>query len=284
MSNTSTSSAVSAATPSPVPNPISSYCPHTNLRLKSAPVNRYPTPPIPFNRQCAACSLGYKNPEVPSAVGGAGPTDLSQVKLIIVSDYPSNLEVKHNYPFFDNDALRRQRQPMQWRNAGSILRALLFTLFGLDTYTDCWITNAIKCDPKQHQPENTHLKICSQTWLLQEMTRLNEAVCDAPILILGRHAFNAMKLILDAPFPSSLNEGLRRPIFWLNHPIVFAQNPAQVSRSPYHLETRVVSTPKSELVKSVLEVEWIIPGSPLWHYANDLEVLRPFLRINRGES
>lgn len=79
----------------------------------------YTTPQeIPFNTHCQNCEIGrFKcNGNNHYAVGGAGPQDLSQVKLIIISDHPGAYEEKYGYPFVHNEVLRQEYEKGKRKN------------------------------------------------------------------------------------------------------------------------------------------------------------------------
>lgn len=234
-----------------------------------------------FDPTCQSCNLAHVDEKLqkPVAVGGAGPADLTRIRLIVISDYPSTLEVKRGYPLVDNDEERKRRKLIGWRNAGGLLRAALHTLYGLNTYDDCWFTNAIKCDPRNLKPDNSHVACCAKTWLLSELLTLDEAVPTAPILLAGKQAFRALHVLFpDLVLPQSLGEALRsRRYFWRHHFLAFVHNPVQVSRSVYHREVTTRSTPRQILVTKSEELPQILPGSPLWHFLNDLRVLDNYL-------
>jgi len=245
--------------------------------------------PIPFNRTCELCTKLARG----TSVGGAGPKDLSQVKLIVISDYPSNLEEEAGYPLFDNEEKRSQTRVnnsltyIKWRNAGNFLRYELNRLFGLNTYTDTWITNAVKCNPFHKKEQITitegFMKTCTNTWLLNELQTLHQHQLTCPILIAGTTAFRALQYVDNKLYSEltmangkkahSLKDYRRvKGKFWLTHPLVFTVNPAGPAKSVARIETHEVKTK----VFRVQELPYLI-GSPPWQFQEDIKLLAEYL-------
>lgn len=249
-------------------------------------------PLFPFNKSCVACSLGKKD-EL-SALPGSGPDDLTKVKLIVISDNPGHYEIKHQYNFYSNDTERapkynpkiRRNTLEGWRNAGSLIRWALNNMFGLDTYLECYFTNALKCNPDQQTVTEKHIKTCVRTWLQSEITVLDDYCSEVPILIAGNTAYKGLKALspeLAAKLPSSLKDARRSAnYFYKAHPLVFTYNPAAFAKGEAKVEYRVGLTRKQTY--QVLEVKAmpVQVGSPLWMFGKDLELLAPHL--NKIES
>ncbi|EKQ70447.1 uracil-DNA glycosylase [Leptolyngbyaceae cyanobacterium JSC-12] len=244
-------------------------------------------PLISFDRSCKKCPLSCKE-----AVAGGGPDELTDVKLIVVSDHPGAYEIQVNHPFFDNDGKRAskinkktgRKTPEGFRNAGSMLRHTLKTMFGLDTYTDIWCTNIIKCDPKATKPQEAHAKACANAWFKKELATLDQFVPEVPILIAGTLAFKGIVACfpeLKRSLPNSLNDCRRTNHYRLgDHPLIFTFNPAPVARSEFRIETSVtLDSDDTYLVEAVRVIEPPIIGSPVWHFRKDLEPLRNFLDV-----
>lgn len=240
-------------------------------------------PFIKFSRTCTACYLGEG-----FAVGGAGPDDLTDVKLIVVSDHIGAYERKVDYPFYDNDSdrqPRRQRNRRQtvlgFRNAGSMLRYVLSAQFGLDTYNEVYLTNAIKCEPTKQKADEKHAKVCVRTWLLNEFATLDLYAPTAPVLIAGNMAFRGLKY-LQPELANSLGKSLhvcrRTNHHRLNdHPLVFTVNPAVPARAEFRIERQVSVNSANKYQVDSVEVLSPLPGSPVWAFYQDIELLRPFL-------
>lgn len=244
----------------------------------------FPRSPNPFNRECDACSLSCKE-----AVGGVGPDNFNDIKLIVISDYVGAYELKCGYPMYENDKERAPktdrfgvpRSLPGWKNAGALLRSSLNELYGLDTYNDCYITNALKCDPKSVKPTAKHIKVCVIQWLLDELAMLDEQCPSVPILVAGTQAFNALKMI-DSTLNKELTGGLqkyRRTNHYRlkQHPLVFTFNPAAVARNEGRIETDIQRQHNFRVKVTEVQQLPVFVGSPLWHFKRDLMMLDQFL-------
>jgi hypothetical protein len=242
-------------------------------------------PLIKFDRTCKSCTLSCSE-----ATFGAGPDDLSQVRLIVISDFSGAYEQENNMPFWPNDEKRKPKRIKKtgrysvegFRNAGSMLRYTLNRMFGLDTYSDCWMTNVIKCNPKDTKPTEKHAKICTDKWLKNELAILDRYVPDVPVLIAGGIAFKGLKYAfpeLGNALPKGLSDYRRTNHTRLGeHPLVFTTNPAPVARSEFRVETTIgLDEDQIYRIDEVHTIEPIV-GSPPWHFERDLEFLRPFLK------
>lgn len=237
---------------------------------------------IPFETNCTRCDIGREkgNDKKCTAVGGAGPQDLSQVRLIVISDHAGWYEEQEGVPFVHKqEFMKRQGKknidPI--RNAGAILRDMLHEIFGLDTYQEVYMTNVLKCNPAKVTPVDRHYRICS-SWMESEFLVLDEHRPEVPILIAGARATK----VLHRTFPD-FKEGknginyLRRrdDVKIRNHPAIFTFNPAQVARSEPRIET--VANTKNKRVK---DSDWMyppLPGSPTDIMIRDLEYLASYL-------
>lgn len=248
-----------------------------------------PHPEINHNVDCKLCPLGRRFENL--SVAGAGPKDLSKVRLIIISDHPGYYEVNNGYPLYDNEQDRmpskakkgHRKNLADWRNAGNYLRYMLNSLFNLDTYEDTWSTNACKCDRRDSSIlESTHLKPCVTQWLSQEFNVLDQYVPSVPILIAGRHAYKSLS-ILDKSFkagaPTSLNDARRRTdLYYNNHPVVVTVNPASICRLVLRIENNVGPLlNKKREVKSASFWSPYLPGTPETIFRDDLLCLKPYL-------
>lgn len=265
---------------------------------------------IKFDRECRLCELGervqrhneeqekqprakYKQKEKVYSVGGAGPDNLKDVKLIILSDFPGHYESSESNCFPMVDILQnqetRKKGLLKPRNAGSFLRMALSNMYDLNTYTDCWITNAVKCNPLDDTiKESSHLKKCNSKWLANEFSLLDEYCPTAPLLVAGTLAFKALSNI----YPESKNllkeygfNGSRRRSDLIlgtgsiSRGTVVTFNPARIARS----EPRIESSISSKFKLSVTSNDWLyppIPGSPVDLFIKDLRFLTPFLSVS----
>lgn len=251
--------------------------------------NDYPSPPqdINFCNTCTRCSIGQEkeNDQKALAVGGAGPNDLSQVKLIVISDHPGFYEERYGFPFVDKQELqkyefekgKRKKKPDHNRNAGSLLREVLNDRFGLDTYKDCYMTNVLKCDPGKRTILDSHLCSCA-SWLRSEFLTLDKHCPKAPILVGGTKAVRALHYTFkdfQTVSKGGINKLRRRSDIRLgSRPVVFTYNPAIIARSDRRVEINVDK--RSKRVKSSRLCP-PLPGSPLYFLIEDIEFLRYFL-------
>ncbi len=251
---------------------------------------------IRIDPKCEQCELGKRkqrlnsflkaNQDAHYTVGGAGPDDLSKVKLIILSCHPGHSESQERnlYPMVDLSLQQKERRKglLRPRNAGGFLRMALNLMFGLDTYTDCWFTNAVKCNPfDQKIIEAKHIKPCVSHWLTSEFNILNEYCPSVPLLVAGTQAFKACKMLYKRELwmqEWGLNGCRRRAGLMLgNRPVVFTENTTKISRAEPRIESEVVT--KDGRV-TITRNEWLyppLPGTPVASFINDLRFLEPLL-------
>jgi hypothetical protein len=205
------------------------------------------------------------------------------VRLILISDYPGHYESEDNIPFVSND-VKRQPQVSRgkvsllgFRNAGSAIRYYLEEL-RLDTFTEVWMTNAVRCDPEGKSIPDKHLKACVSSWLSNDLRVLDQYVPDVPILIAGSVAFRALQL-LDARFKKLKLRNCRRTNNYRLglHPLVFTYNPVAVGRSEMRVESDIELDAYNQY--KVREVRTLpeLPGSPVWQFRRDLGYLKDLL-------
>ena len=255
-------------------------------------------PLIECSYTCDHCELGKRKqrlnqfpmrPKDPRhfTVPGAGPDDLSKVRLIILSDHSGHYESneKNIHPMVDMSLQQNERVKgiLKPRNAGAFLRMALNLMFGLDTYHDCWITNAVKCNPfDQKIIESRHIKPCVSQWLTSEFLVLQEHCPDAPLLVAGTQAFRACKLMFKQERKLLKEYGLngcrrRGNITLGGRPAIFTENPSKIARAEPRIES---SISVKDGVTTVDRNEWLyppLPGSPVASFINDLKFLEPFL-------
>lgn len=257
-------------------------------------------PLIPLERDCTLCQLGTLRQEHNSrlvsddrdeapqyCVGGAGPDDLTQVKLIVISDYPGPYELQHNYPMFD-----KTKEPgfkpykkgiLQPINAGSLLRSTLSQYLEVDTYTEVYITNAVKCYPaKTTVIENAHVKPCAQHWLSYELNKLDLYCPKAPILVCGTNAFRGLKAAYPA-FRSvfeetkSLNALRRHTITLDNHICTGTFNPALIARSMPTIDEETKQIKGTIRITENAPLSPPMPLSPLHKFIGDILILKDLI-------
>lgn len=262
-------------------------------------------PIIGLDKHCVACTLGENNvahnerhegeekftPHY--AIPGAGPLDLDKVRLIVISDYPGHYETQSQEPMFDITRIREERKKNRYqktgegilhsRNAGCILRMSLNLMYGIDTYEECWITNALKCNPVKVTPHETkHLKVCALKWLSKELYYIDQFKPYIPILIAGNQAFKAMKYIYKDKENLLKEYGLqgcrrRTDIKLGEHPAIFTFNPAVAARSEPRIETAIRENKGKTYITTNDWLYPLLPGSPLHKFIGDLSLLNPYL-------
>jgi uracil-DNA glycosylase family 4 len=256
--------------------------PQSNLTSLPNTYNGNQHPLLKFNKECNACALGKG-----CAVGGAGPDDFNNLKLVVISDSIGEYESLAGYPMYDNYKERMPKYNKKtkrhslpgWKNAGATLREYLSTLFGLNTYTQVWITNAVKCSPQEIKVSDIHIKSCN-FWLKEELELIDYIKPEVPILIAGTSALKAIHRIDPALKPfKSLRVTRRQVLHWRLHPIVTTVNPAVIGRSEARIESpgSVGLTPQNTYKINAVDLFPALIGSPAWNFSQDLELLRPFI-------
>lgn len=242
-------------------------------------------PTIFFDRRCSACALstGY-------AVGSAGPDDLSKVKLIVISDYPGPYETEKGWPQVPNSLIvaeqKKRKQLPPFRNSGQLIRDKLTELFHLDTWSEVWFTNAVRCDPNYMGRKNTvsdtsHLRVCVERWLRPELQILERVKPTVPILCAGAKAVTALKQLYGHNLPTDLklaNGRRKKGLVAGTHPVVITFNPAAVARCEPRIETSIGVNRRKGLLE-VNNVKFLpnLVGSPGWVFEQDLLLLKPYL-------
>lgn len=241
-----------------------------------------PLPELNFNKNCKHCVRG-EGKAIPGCIQNG---NLSKLKLVVISDYPSYYEELNDHNFYDNEGDRAEKRKtgkrlhVGWPNAGNYIRRKLES-FDLDTYQEVYFTNAIKCknnSDKTIVPNQTkEVKKCAQLWLIPELNIIEQINPTVPILLAGKYAFTAFReYIPGSPFHKKLKlkEARRKEFKYKYHPVFVTVNPAAAATSIPKLEFIEVTT-KGDL-KSVRELPTNI-GSPDWLYSKDLELLRQCL-------
>jgi Uracil DNA glycosylase superfamily len=238
----------------------------------------YDTSPIPIDPNCALCPLSNK-----SAVSGNGPANLSDIKLIVISDYPGAYETEFKFPQVPNDwAMAQRKQTPQFvkPNSGRFIRDVLAIEFGL-TKDNIWFTNAVKCDPN-HLGKNLtvttgHVRKCVQHWLHSEFATINSYAPTAPILVAGSKALEAVRTVYPNINGSNIAELLRQVFYLDRHPAVCSYNPATYARSLAYIETdlRIDRRTHSKVItQRTLLNDFIY--SPVHVFIADIAPLRQF--------
>lgn len=261
---------------------------------------------IQQGRDCVKCGIGIENQAhnkrqelieeekrvYHHCVGGAGPDNLQEVKLIVISDFVGHYENLEQFPMVDISKYREERRKglLAKLNAGAILRMALKLMYGLNTYNDCWITNAIKCYPGKVKPLDMHIKACAITWLTAEFQTLDETIPEVPILIAGGQALKGLAHVYKRGGQELLEYGLqgcrrRRGLKLGDHPVVVTFNPATAARSQPKLESEI-RRGKGEKIH-ISRNEWLyplLPGSPVDKFIRDLHLLADYLPLPEEEK
>lgn len=242
-------------------------------------------PIINFDKNCTACNL-CKGTEG-RAVGGAGPDNLENVKLIVFSDHPGHYEVEHGYPFYDNDTERANAKRLpKFYSAGAYIRKVLYRNLGIDSWSEVWSTNVTKCNNQNGKDtvtiKDSYIKECVRKWLNNEIATLHEYNTQTPILALGRHTLTAVKY-LDSSLGKELGNSLKKQTrqvyyLWGSHPLVFSVNPAAVADAEFRQETERGYYMKND-IKKINSIQKFPPlfGSPQWIFDRDIETIKPFI-------
>lgn len=226
-----------------------------------------------FDTTCRACKLAHSDQKKYPCIGGStGATDLSKLKLILISDHPGYYEVKNKYAMYPNIPT----DPLGRLNAGAFIRQVIDS-WGVDSEREVYYTNAVKCEPGSKTIVDEHLNICYRKWLNKELTKLSQLCPNTPILICGTKAFDIMKKYIKETMldpKASLNKYRRKVLTYESHPVVATFNPASVCSSITRIETQDVN--KVNKIDSVIELP-PLPVSPYTIYMKDLESMKNML-------
>lgn len=232
-----------------------------------------------FNNYCKSCALAHSDQqENPPIAGTTETTDLTQLKLIVISDHPGYYEVKNKYCMYDN-AKERQKNPLARMNAGAYLRQIIES-WNINSHTEVYYTNAVKCEPGNKTVLDAHINLCRRKWLLPELIKLDSLCPTAPILICGTNAFNSMRSLMKETMiddKASLNKYRRQILHYNQHPVVATFNPSSVAGSIPRIETQDIT--KLNTIDSVIDLP-PLPVSPTTIYLADLQILKDLLCNN----
>lgn len=254
---------------------------------------------ITHDPDCRHCTLGKmraaynsskeEHQPIEYSVGGSGPRDLTKVRLIVISDFCGAYEAQNQIPQFDSRTIKNEYQTnkrakttlLNSLNAGATMRMALQLMYGLNTYNDCWITNAVKCNPmKVNIIVSTHLKPCMTKWMSPELAILDHFCPEAPMLIAGGVAFNAINLQYPQLGLKNLNSCRRRGDIRIGkRPVIFTDNSAKAARSQPKIESEGGVRHKNGRI-TITKNEWlfpVLPGTPVYSFIEDLKFLSPYL-------
>lgn len=238
-------------------------------------------PNIAFDRTCDKCPASCG-----AAVPSAGPDNLAQVKLIVMSDYPGHYEVELGWPQVPNSVAQAGKKASKLEkppNSGQLIRDLLQELFSLDSYNDVWFTNAIKCDPNHGKDSivvsDRVIKSCNKAWTSNELELLDKFVPTVPILAAGAKALKCLQFLYGTGCASgTISSNLRHTGLVVGtHPLVCCHNPATYAKSVSFFEdsVKVSRTGKFEIA-SVYRSDSVIPA-PMALFKDDLLLLKDYL-------
>jgi len=245
-----------------------------------------------IGKHCDKCALSCKD----GTVGGQSKVPFSEVKLIVVSSYPTNKDYKSGQSLADN--LERKGTPNSNKaivGAGEYLRFCLGAFLDrskdipeqfkpIEDYT--YFTNALKCNPQHGKDKITvvekHIKICKDTWLTNELAQFQPTV---PIFACSSEAVKAL-LGTD----QSLYNNRNRVNYYKQHPVIVSTNPIEWEKYVMYFvpdieEARqnVVKLMKSGAIKKYKKnVDKVIgtsswqalPGNPLYFVKQDLNLIK----------
>jgi uracil-DNA glycosylase len=183
---------------------------------------------------------------------------MGEVRLVVVSAYPGNEEVKSGQSLFPSSG--------KGANAGKILQESIQTIskeLGIDIYRLTYRTNAMKCPTKGRSGDKlTQPREVCKGWLLEE---ISEVPAKVPILVAGS---DAARSLLDLPLYDS--RGIVH--YYEGHPVVVTINPIEVERG-----TRFTYSPTGDTVPTPT-----ILGSTPWLYMRDMKLLGNLIREYTG--
>lgn len=248
-----------------------------------------PLPELNFDKDCRQCSRGEGN----AICGCIQNGNLTNLRLVVISDYPGTYEAEKKITFYDNEPDRiakkkaGKRLQVGWPNAGNYIRRKLEAI-GLDTYKEVYFTNVIKCkinSSKLIPDENKELKVCAGKWLIPELEIISKYNPTVPILLAGKYAYTAFRadkkmILYNPPFTKETPlRYCRRKMFMYRetHPVFVTVNPAAAASSIPKLELGIVT--QRQNLRNVRELSPII-GSPDWHYTRDLSLLSHWLQTH----
>jgi len=231
-----------------------------------------------INRECKACSLSCG-----TSVPGVHPTNMEDIKLIVILDYPNKLDFV-NYAAFPDETKRQSintRYKMELekqRNGSNLLRILINEYLQIDHQENVAYLYAIKCPPDNKTVQDKHIRTCTRRWLEKEIAVIDLYKPNVPILICGSTSLKALKL-LDPTFKSYKLNDLRRSTghLYKQHPLVFSFMPSSCKgEARIEVHTRPNTRKHISEVISFKKLGTIF-GSPLWIFSRDLIILREYL-------
>jgi hypothetical protein len=243
-----------------------------------------PHPLIPFDRSCEACTLSCGK-----AVPGAGPADLSKVKLIVLSDYPGPYEQQYGWPQVpapyvryeeDKAKQKRRRVKFPWKNSGEFLRLILKEELGLDPWEEVFYTNGVQCSPFRGKEKIninlTHIRPCVNRHVRKMIEALDDNCPYAPIVVAGgKAALPAFNLLYDTKFKSIQSMLHVKDVIVEERRVAFTNNPAAVAKGEARLISSMVTS--NGVFQPSKVRPWKLLGTPQWHFVNSIKWLEDYL-------
>ncbi len=236
-----------------------------------------------FNNKCNSCNLSNG-----ASIAGHTYSSLSEIKLIVVLNYPTLKEVKEGFSLIPNEVNNKLK--ISNRNAGRYFQETIKFVFDNDLdfpqeykpfYSKIAFTNIIKCTPFNFKHDKTtitprHIKTCKQLWLEKEIAEIAKYNPTCPILLCGKEA---VKLLGD----KQTLYNYRRKVFYYKtlHPVLLTFNPNDVLKYTANFIKESRSTPSGKLfIDKALPEKPIRIGSPAWHWLKDINLIKKIILDN----
>jgi hypothetical protein len=228
-----------------------------------------------IDSRCSKCSLSY-----PPSVFGQSEVPLEEVKLVIISAYPSTEEIRQGISLAPSSKVL---------NAGAYCRKAISTVFDQDPnfpmdykpfVMSTFFTNMIKC-PAQVKKEKREVKIqhirSCRSWLEIELEQLHPKV---PLLIASSEAVKGL---------IGEEEGLygnRNKRFLVGeHPALITMNPIEPSRYTTYTAKDFKRNREGVVLPKGLVMDKPLMGSIPWLFKKDLiEAKKMVLEFIEGEA
>ena len=242
-----------------------------------------PHPLITFDRGCEACALSCGK-----AVPGAGPADLSKVRLIFLSDYPGPYEQQYGWPQVpapyvraeeDKAKQKKRRVKFPWKNSGEFLRTILKEELKLDPWEQVFYMNGVQCSPFRGKDKIninlTHVKPCVNQWVRTMIEALDDNCPQAPIIIAGKTALMAFNILYSTKFKSIQSMLHVKDVIVDNRRVAFTNNPAAVAKGEARLVSSMMTT--NGVFQPSKIRDWKVIATPHWHFVNSIKWLKEFV-------
>lgn len=245
------------------------------------------------DKKCTKCSLKCNE----GTISGQSEVPFSNVKLIVVSNYPGYKEYKTGLSLPDNLDKKEfiPNSNIAPVSAGEYLRYCLTQTIDksksipeqfkpIQKYT--YFTNSIKCTPQHGRDKltikDTHIKKCRDSWLSKELELFPPKV---PIFVCGSESVKAV-LGID----KKLYDNRNKVNYYKDHPVIVSTNPVDWEKYvmryvPDIEESRgyIVKLMKSGAIQKykkridqVIGVKrwYALPGSSLYFVTQDLNLIK----------